>query len=124
MSEHQLNVLGTELQICGLDPITGYFRDGFCRTCSNDAGSHTVCAIVDVRFLKFSKSQGNDLMTPRPEFQFKGLKEGDPWCLCAARWDEARLAGCAPKVKLTATNAKALEVVSIVHLKQDQIDLS
>lgn len=124
MPEVQKNVLGTDIEICGKDPITGFYRDGCCNTDSNDFGSHTVCAIVDKKFLEFSRSKGNDLVTPRPEFGFGGLKDGDCWCLCATRWEEARLAGCAPRVKLAATNKKTLEYTTLDHLKEHQIDLN
>ena len=124
MLEKQKNVLGTDLEICGTDPITGFFRDGCCNTGAGDVGTHTVCAIVDDNFLEFSKSMGNDLGTPRPEYGFQGLKNGDKWCLCAMRWNEARGAGCAPRVKLTCTNIKTLEFVSLEHLKEHQIDLN
>ena len=111
MSETQKNVLGTDLEVCGTDPVTGFFRDGCCNTGAGDVGTHTVCTIVDDQFLEFSKSKGNDLSTPRPEYGFKGLKKGDQWCLCAMRWEEARQAGCAPRVKITSTNIKTLEYV-------------
>ena len=106
MLEKQKNVLGTELEPCGTNPITGFFRDGCCNTGVNDRGTHTVCAIVDDRFLEFSISKGNDLVTPRQEYGFKGLKNGDSWCLCAIRWEEARRAGCAPMVKIKSTNKR------------------
>ena len=124
MSESQKNVLGTDLEVCGTDPVTGYFRDGCCNTAAGDVGSHTVCAIVDDRFLVFSQGQGNDLITPRPEYRFQGLKDGDRWCLCAMRWEQARQAGCAPRVRLRATNIKTLTYVSLEHLKAHQIDLN
>lgn len=124
MTDRQKNVLGTELEECGTDPITGFFRDGCCSTGRQDAGRHTVCAVVTEEFLQFSKSQGNDLMTPRPEFGFPGLKAGDKWCLCAMRWEEAHRAGCAPRVRLTATNEKTLEFATLEHLKAHQIDLN
>tara|TARA_B100000530_G_C15766052_1_gene411524 strand:- start:278 stop:652 length:375 start_codon:yes stop_codon:yes gene_type:complete len=123
MSETQKNVLGTDLEVCGTDPVTGFFRDGCCNTGAGDVGTHTVCAIVDDQFLEFSKSKGNDLSTPRPEYGFKGLKNGDQWCLCAMRWEEARQAGCAPRVKITSTNIKTLEFVRLEHLKEYQVDL-
>jgi len=123
MSEKQKNVLGTELEPCGTNPITGFFRDGCCNTGVSDRGTHTVCAIVDDRFLEFSISKGNDLVTPRQEYGFKGLKNGDSWCLCAIRWEEARRAGCAPKVKIKSTNIKTLEFVRLEHLKEHQVDL-
>ena len=120
----QKNVLGTELEVCGLDPKTGFFRDGCCNTNPLDVGSHTVCVKVTEDFLTFSKGKGNDLSTPRPEFSFKGLKAGDSWCLCAARWLEAEVAGCAPKVKMLSTNIKALEIIDLSTLKQYQVDLN
>lgn len=124
MPKPQKNVLGTNLEVCGTDPITGYFRDGCCNTGDGDVGTHTVCAIVDDRFLEFSMSKGNDLVTPRPEYGFEGLKTGDCWCLCALRWEEARRAGCAPRVKITSTNIKTLEFVRLQDLKDHQIDLN
>jgi uncharacterized protein (DUF2237 family) len=124
MSDIQKNVLGLELEVCGTDPVTGFYRDGCCNTGAGDVGTHTVCAIVDDRSLEFSRNQGNDLITPRPEYLFKGLKNGDRWCLCAMRWEEARQAGCAPKVKLTSTNIKTLEFVTLENLKEHQIDLN
>ena len=124
MKQKQLNVLGTSLEICGTNPKTGYYRDGCCHTESKDVGMHTVCAIVTEEFLEYSRIKGNDLITPRPELNFPGLKSGDAWCVCATRFEEARLAGCAPKVKLTATNEKTLEVVSLEVLKNYQIDLN
>ena len=123
MSETQKNVLGTDLEVCGTDPVTGFFRDGCCNTGAGDVGTHTVCTIVDDQFLEFSKSKGNDLSTPRPEYGFKGLKNGDQWCLCAMRWEEARQAGCAPRVKITSTNIKTLEFLRLEHLKEYQVDL-
>lgn len=120
----QQNVLGTNLEVCGTDPVTGFFRDGCCNTVSDDVGTHTVCAVVDNRFLEFSASRGNDLITPRTEYGFKGLKSGDRWCLCAMRWEEARQAGCAPRVKITSTNIKTLKFISLDHLKDHQIDLN
>ena len=120
----QKNVLGTELEVCGLDPKTGFFRDGCCNTNELDVGSHTVCVKITEDFLTFSKGKGNDLSTPRPEFSFKGLKEGDSWCLCAARWLEAEVAGCAPKVKMLSTNIKALDIIDLGTLKHYQVDLN
>ena len=112
----QRNVLGGLLETCSLDPLTGYFRDGCCHTDMEDRGIHTVCALMDDAFLRFSKHVGNDLSTPRPEFGFFGLKAGDYWCLCAARWEEARLAGYAPRVKLKSCNYKTLSIVSLNDL--------
>ena len=123
MPEIQKNVLGTDLEVYGTDPVTGFYRDGCCNTDAGDVGTHTVCTIVDDQFLEFSASKGNDLVTPRPEYGFKGLKNGDRWCLCAMRWEEARQAGCAPRVKITSTNIKTLEYVRLEHLKDHQIDL-
>ena len=120
----QKNVLGTDLEICNKNPITGFFRDGCCNTNEMDVGSHTVCVIVTKEFLEFSKSKGNDLTTPRPEYDFPGLDPGDGWCLCAARWLEAEDEGCAPRVKLLSTNEKALEIIEIEKLKKYQIDLN
>ena len=105
------NVLGTELKPCSTDPMTGFFRDGCCRTGPDDLGSHTVCAVMTDEFLAFTRAQGNDLSTPRPEYNFPGLKAGDRWCLCAARWREAFEAGAAPHVALDATHERALDVV-------------
>ena len=122
--EKQKNVLDADLQDCSIDPMTGYFRDGCCNTGPGDVGTHTVCAIMTDEFLEYSKRQGNDLITPRPEFDFPGLKAGDTWCLCAMRWEEARRAGCAPRVKLTSTNIKTLEMVDFADLKAYQIDLN
>jgi uncharacterized protein (DUF2237 family) len=123
-SDRQLNVLGTNLEYCGTDPMTGFYRDGCCNTGPDDTGTHTVCVIVTDEFLKFSKSKGNDLSTPVPQYGFEGLKAGDSWCLVALRWEEARMAGTAPRVKLRATNIKTLEYVNIGDLKAHQIDLS
>ena len=113
----QRNVLGGVLITCSTDPMTGFYRDGCCNTGMQDAGSHTVCAIMSDEFLKFSKSVGNDLSTPRPEFGFDGLTAGDYWCLCAARWEQARQAGFAPRVKLEACNIAALRYCSLDALK-------
>ncbi len=112
------NVLGGELKCCCLKPLTGFYRDGFCKTGAEDRGSHTVCIRVTDDFLEFSKSRGNDLSTPRPEFQFPGLQDGDKWCLVALRWQEALDAGVAPDVVLEATNEAALQYVSLEDLKK------
>lgn len=106
-----LNVLGGTLETCSMDPKTGFFRNGACDTCAQDNGSHTVCAIMTAEFLAFSKYVGNDLSTPRPEFGFPGLNPGDGWCLCASRFLQAHDEGCAPKVNLSATHVRALEIV-------------
>ena len=111
IKEKTKNVLGTDLQLCCTDPVTGFFRDGYCHTNNMDQGTHVVCAIMTEEFLKFTKSQGNDLSTPRSEYQFPGLKPGDQWCLCALRWKEAHDAGVAPPVKPEATHEKMLEFV-------------
>ena len=124
MEEKQENVLGTELEICGIDPITGFYRDGCCNTGKGDVGTHTVCVIVTDEFLEFSRGKGNDLSTPIPNYGFPGLKAGDSWCLCALRWEEARIAGFAPREKLTATNKKTLDLVKFDDLKEYQIDLN
>jgi uncharacterized protein (DUF2237 family) len=110
------NVLGSELILCSHDPLTGYFRDGCCNTDASDRGSHVVCAVVTAEFLEYSKSRGNDLSTPRPEYRFPGLKDGDRWCLCALRWREALSEGIAPDVVLECTHEKALDFVSLDHL--------
>ena len=115
------NVLGGPLQPCSFDPATGFFRDGHCHTCAQDQGSHTVCAIMTAEFLEFSKSRGNDLSTPVPQYDFPGLKPGDHWCLCAGRWLEACEAGKAPKVNLEATNAAALAIVPLRALQEHAI---
>jgi uncharacterized protein (DUF2237 family) len=111
------NVLGSVLQPCSFDPLTGWKRDGCCRSGSGDHGVHVVCVRVTGRFLGFSKQLGNDLSTPRPEYEFPGLKPGDQWCLCAARWQEAFEAGCAPDVVLEATHESALEFIDLENLK-------
>ncbi|WP_050928225.1 DUF2237 family protein [Aestuariivita boseongensis] len=115
--EDSINVLGEALELCSNDPKTGFFRDGHCNTCAADHGSHTVCAVMTAEFLAFSKYVGNDLSTPRPEFGFAGLKPGDQWCLCASRFLQAADEGCAPRVKLTATHQRALEIVPLDVLK-------
>jgi hypothetical protein len=117
-----LNVLGTPLQTCSTDPLTGFYRDGCCSTGGDDAGVHVVCARVTAGFLEFSKAAGNDLSTPRPEFGFAGLKPGDQWCLCASRWAEALEAGMAPPVVLAATHMRALEWCSLDDLRAHAID--
>jgi len=111
------NVLGTPLVTCGTDPLTGFYRDGCCHTGPEDRGRHVVCARVTQEFLEYSAAQGNDLVTPRPEWGFPGLKPGDAWCLCAGRWEEARRVGKAPPVVLEATHEKALDLVSLDDLK-------
>lgn len=112
-----INVLGGALAPCSLDPVTGFFRDGHCNTCAADHGSHTVCAVMTAEFLALSKYLGNDLSTPRPEFRFRGLKPGDHWCLCAARFLQAHEEGAAPQVNLEATHRSALDVVPLEILE-------
>jgi len=117
-----INVLGTALQSCSTAPMTGFFRNGACDTCKEDSGSHTVCVVVTSEFLAFSKYLGNDLTTPRPDFGFAGLKAGDSWCLCASRFLQAHDEGCAPKVNLSATHRRALDVVSLDVLQSYAAD--
>ncbi len=115
--EIALNVFGEPLIPCSFDPLTGFFRDGCCKTNEEDVGSHLVCAIVTDEFLQFSLEQGNDLITPRPEYRFPGLIAGDQWCLCINRWVEALNANCAPLIKLESTHLKSLETVPLNILK-------
>ncbi|KNG95213.1 DUF2237 family protein [Pseudaestuariivita atlantica] len=117
-----LNVLGAALAPCSTDPMTGFFRDGHCSTCAADTGSHTVCAVMTAEFLAFSKYVGNDLSTPMPQFRFPGLKPGDHWCLCAGRFLQAHDEGCAPRVNLAATHARALEIVPLNVLETHALD--
>ncbi len=116
------NVLGSALAPCSTDPVTGFYRNGCCDTGPEDRGVHVVCAVMTDDFLAFTKAQGNDLSTPRPQYDFPGLTPGDRWCLCAARWDEARRAGHAPPVVLDATHAKALEIVALADLKAHAVE--
>lgn len=111
------NVLGGELRACSFDPLTGFFRDGCCRTDAQDRGSHVVCARVTADFLAFSLARGNDLVTPRPDWRFAGLRPGDRWCLCALRWQEALEAGVAPPVCLESTHERALAYVRLEDLQ-------
>ncbi len=120
----QQNVFGEPLAPCGLDPVTGFYRDGCCNTGYEDTGIHVVCAKMTREFLAFSKARGNDLSTPDPETGFPGLKPGDRWCLCAGRWKEALDAGVAPPVILAATHEEALAIVPLAVLKRHAIDLS
>jgi hypothetical protein len=119
--ESNRNVLGGVLASCSEKPLTGFFRDGCCNTGPQDRGLHTVCAVLTKEFLAFSMSRGNDLSTPRPEFDFPGLKPGDRWCLCAARWKEAYDAGMAPRVVLAATHEATLRIVDLEALKQHAV---
>ena len=112
-----INVLGDRLVPCSADPLTGYFRDGSCNTCDADGGSHTVCAVMTDEFLAYSKYLGNDLSTPRPEYGFPGLKAGDRWCLCAARFLQAHEEGVAPRISLASTHLRAVQVVPLDILK-------
>jgi len=112
-----LNVLGSALVPCSYDPLTGFYRDGCCKTDEHDAGSHVICAKVTQEFLDFSITVGNDLSTPRPQYRFAGLKTGDRWCLCARRWQEAFQAGLAPPVVLESTHERALDFVTLAQLQ-------
>ena len=114
----ETNVLGEPLESCCKNPETGFYRDGYCRTGPRDHGKHVICAMMTKEFLEFSKAQGNDLMTPMPQYNFPGLEAGDRWCLCAGRWKEAMEAGKAPPVFLEATEESALEVVDLEKLKR------
>ncbi len=116
--EKAKNILGGELESCCTDPMTGFLRDGYCNTNQMDQGTHVVCAIITDEFLAFTKSRGNDLITPRPEYQFPGLKAGDGWCLCALRWKEAFAAGVAPPIKPSSTHEKVLEFINREDLEK------
>lgn len=117
------NVLGGDLEPCGTDPVTGFYRDGCCSTGPEDLGSHTVCAVVTAEFLAHQRQVGNDLTTPRPEHQFPGLTPGDRWCVVAARWWQAHQAGVAPPVVLAATHARATEIIPIEVLRRHSVDV-
>ena len=119
-----LNVYGEPLETCSDEPLTGFFRDGCCNTSDQDLGSHTVCVKVTAEFLEFSRSRGNDLSTPQPEFDFPGLRPGDRWCLCAARWVEAYRNGAAPRVYLQRTHQQALDIVPLKILSKYALDLA
>jgi hypothetical protein len=119
---NERNVLGGSLEPCSVDPMTGFYRNGCCSTGPEDAGSHTVCAMMTDEFLAFSRSRGNDLSTPRPEWGFPGLNAGDRWCLCAVRWLEAFEHGCAPGVVLGATHERALDVIDRAALEAHGVD--
>ena len=118
----QTNVLGTELEPCNLDPLTGYYRTGCCENHGDDPGMHVVCAVMTDELLACSKSVGNDLSTPMPQYGFPGLNDGDQWCLCAGRWQEAFEAGAAPKVRLASTHLSALEYSSLRDLQAHSVD--
>ncbi|RLM59826.1 DUF2237 domain-containing protein [Halobellus sp. Atlit-31R] len=120
----ETNVLGSELEPCSYDPETGFLRDGHCRHLARDPGRHEVCAAVTEEFLEYSRAQGNDLVTPRPEFGFPGLDPGDHWCLCVPRWEEARRAGVAPPVVLEATSEAVLDSVPLETLREFAVDES
>ena len=122
--KRQKNVLGQPLETCGQDPMTGFYRDGCCNTGTDDMGLHTICCVVNEQFLETSARLGNNLSTPMPQYGFPGLKPGDRWCLCAARWREALEAGSAPRVILAATHEDTLEVVELKNLKRYAIDLA
>lgn len=122
MGSRGLNVLGGLLETCSTEPLTGFYRNGCCETGPEDAGRHTICARMTREFLRFSKSVGNDLSTPRPEFRFAGLKPGDRWCVCASRWVEALDAGVAPPVILAATHHRALDIATMQDLLDHALD--
>ena len=122
--DESVNVFGEELETCGEEPMTGFFRDGCCNTNEQDVGSHTVCVEVTDDFLNYSRSRGNDLVTPMPAYGFPGLKAGDRWCLCAGRWLEAQQAEMAPRVHLRRTHLRALEIVPLELLRQYAADLN
>jgi len=123
-TKKQKNILGEDLEVCSTDPITGWYRDGCCNTDEQDAGTHTVCAKVNSDFLNWLKVNGNDLVTPRPEFNFEGLKDGDNWCVCASWYARAVKAGHPCKVYIRSTNIKTLEFVDLSILKKHAIDLA
>jgi hypothetical protein len=122
--DESVNVLGEPLEMCGDNPMTGFFRDAKCNTCQEDVGSHTVCIEASQQFLEFSRFRGNDLSTPIPEYGFEGLKPGDSWCLCAARWMEAYEHNMAPRVHLMKTHKRALEIIPFEILKKFAVDLN
>jgi len=119
----ELNVLGEPLEPCGTDPLTGFYRDGSCTCGPDDVGLHVVCAVVTAEFLEHQRSVGNDLSTPRPEWQFPGLNPGDRWCVVAARWLQAHEDGVAAPIVLASTNARALEVIPIELLQENSVDV-
>ena len=123
-NQDQLNIFHESLEQCSCDPMTGFFRTGCCETNDNDLGTHTVCALMDKEFLQFSYNQGNDLITPMPEYDFPGLKPGDKWCLCANRWLEAFEAGVAPRILAKATNLKTLEIISMDKIRKFALDIA
>jgi uncharacterized protein (DUF2237 family) len=121
--ENELNVLGAELEECGTDPVTGFFRDGCCSTGPEDLGSHTVCAVMTAEFLAYQQSVGNDLSTPRPELGFAGLKPGDRWCVVAVRWLQAYHAGVAAPVVLASTHRRSLDTIPLAVLREHAVDV-
>jgi uncharacterized protein (DUF2237 family) len=123
MNDLSKNVLGGVLQSCSTDPMTGFFRTGDCQVTEEDVGNHGVCVVATAEFLAYSKSRGNDLSTPRPEFEFPGVRPGDRWCLCSPRWQEALQAGMAPPVVLESSSAAALEFVRLADLKRYAVKL-
>ena len=123
LPQSQQNVFGEPIELCCNDPLTGFYRDGHCNTGPNDLGAHTVCALMTDEFLKYSAAAGNDLSTPRPEFNFPGLVAGNRWCLCAMRWEQAHRAGKAPKLYLKATNIVTLRAIPLEILKPYALDL-
>lgn len=122
--DESINVFGEPLKLCGDDTITGFYRDGYCNTCNQDVGSHTVCIEASREFLDYSMSKGNDLSTPIPEYSFSGLKPGDSWCLCAARWLEAHEDNMAPRLHLMRTHIKALEIIPMDIMRRYAVDLN
>jgi uncharacterized protein (DUF2237 family) len=122
--DEEINVLGEPLHSCSEEPLTGFYRDGKCNTCDEDLGSHTVCIQASKEFLEYSRFKGNDLSTPVPEYDFEGVKPGDGWCLCAARWLEAYKDGRAPRVYMMRTHKRALEIVPIEKLREYAADLN
>ena len=123
LPQSQQNVFGEPIELCCNDPLTGFYRDGYCNTGPNDLGTHTVCALMTDEFLEYSAAAGNDLSTPRPEFNFPGLVAGNRWCLCAMRWEQAHRAGKAPKLYLKATNIVTLRAIPLEILKPYALDL-
>ena len=120
--DESFNVLGEKLEVCGMDPVTGFYRDGVCNTCKDDFGSHTVCIETSQEFLEYTKSQGNDLSTPLPTYGFEGLEPGDYWCVCAGRWLEAERRGMAPRLNLQSTHIRALEIIPMELLIKYAVD--
>lgn len=124
IKDDSINVFGESLVLCGDNPVTGFYRDGYCNTCKQDVGSHTVCIEASREFLEYSKAKGNDLSTPVPEYGFTGLKPGDSWCLCAARWLEAHNENMAPRLHLTRTHIRALEIIPMELMRRYAVDLN